>query len=86
MSIPQLTKDEQEHIFKNRKIRTVPELATDLKRAQATIYAYFKAKGWQPFKNEQAPRHASHPFRKQNNKLEAYFIARQIRNANAAKL
>lgn len=83
--IPQLTDAEREHIFKHRKTKTVPELAQDLKRGQATIYGYLKAKGWQPYRRPQEPRENSHPFRRQNVKLEKFLKACKIHNDQNGK-
>lgn len=80
--MPQLTEEEKSHILKHRKTKTVPELATDLKRGQATIYAHFEAKGWTPFRRKPEPREASHPFRRQNVKLERFLQACKIKNAS----
>lgn len=79
--VPQLTESEKDYIFTHRKTKTVPELARDLKRGDATIYGHFRAKGWKWFKRDPPPRPTSHPFRKQNQKLENYFISRKIKKA-----
>ena len=73
--MPQLKQDEQDYILKNRKEKTVPEIATHLKRGQATIYAYFNAKGWTPLRSKPYKRTDSHPFRKANVRLERFLIA-----------
>lgn len=76
--VPQLSEEEKDYILKHRKTKTVPEIARELKRGDATIYQYFKAKGWEPFKNDPQPRHASHPFRKANVRLERFLKACKI--------
>jgi hypothetical protein len=78
--MPQLTDEERDFISKNKATKTVPELARALKRGDATVYDYFKAKGWKPHKNPQERRQRSHPFRQMNRRLEAVIIQRRIEN------
>lgn len=77
--MPELTADEREYLADNRKTKTVPELAAALKRGDATIYAYFKLKDWKPYRTPDAfKRDKTHPFRRQNVKLERFLTACKI--------
>jgi len=59
--------------------KSVPEMAKQLKRANKTIYDYMEALGLSP-KGREFP--ASHPFKRQNRKLETMFLGRKIENSN----
>lgn len=78
MNLPQLLPEEIQFINDNRKTKPVPEIARHLKRGDATIYQYFKLKGWTPFRNAPEPRQASHPFRQANRNLEKFLKACKI--------
>lgn len=82
-----LTPTEKAFIAGNHAAKTVPDIAKHLKRGAATIYAYYAANFLKPYKDPNAlKRPNSHPFRRQNRKLETYLAACQVeRNAPEVK-
>lgn len=63
----------------NYKTQSVPVMAKHLKRSNGTVYGFMEALGLEPLGRE-IPR--SHPFRRQNRKLETLFLGRRIQNSS----
>ena len=80
--MPELTTGEREFIAANKGSKTVPEIAQELKRGAATIYAYYKENRLTPYKNPDAlKRDPRHPFRYMNRKIEALAVHNKILGA-----
>lgn len=75
MNVPE---KDAKYLLENHKLFTVPEMARVLKRANTTVYGFMEALGLEPKAREITP---SHPFRRQNRKLETMLLGHRIQNA-----
>jgi transposase len=67
---PKFKKSETDYILANYKTVSVPDMAKQLGRGAAGVYAWLKTKDLQPYRPPTPPRGRSHPFRVGNRKLE----------------
>ncbi len=78
--MPVLRSEEQEYIATSYKTTTVPDMAAQLKRGAATIYAYMKEAQLEVYRAPRAKWHGKHPFRQKNRELEQDVRRRNIEN------
>jgi len=72
-------KQDAAYLRAHYKTQSVPEMAKELKRGNATVYGFMETLGLPPLRREIR---RDHPFKVQNRKLETMLTGHRIANSN----
>jgi len=78
--VPDIRPDEKKYIKEMHTTTTVPDMARELGRGAATVYAWMKDMGLQVYKAPRKHWHGGHPFRVQNRRMEKQILLNNIVN------